>query len=170
MEHAVKSLETIYKGVKFRSRTEARWAVFFDMMNIKWVYEFEGYDLGKLGWYLPDFFLPDFCYNGTFAEVKGKDFTITETKKCYKLCEITGLPVMLLDGLPDIKCYYYFERQKEHLTHYYGLIKADQAEHENRMFVLPGYENKDLTIPEQYYECVGGNYITAVNIAKSYRF
>jgi hypothetical protein len=169
MDNEVKSLETTYKGVKFRSRTEARWAVFFDMLKIKWVYEHEGYDLGKLGWYLPDFFLPDFS-SGTFAEVKGKDFSIKEVKKCYSLCDKTGLPVIMLDGLPSIKCYYYFEKLNNSITHYHGLINADQAAYENRMYVLPGYENKDLTIPELYYDCVGEAFINAVNTAKSYRF
>jgi len=63
----IKAIETKYKGYRFRSRSEARWAVFFDVARIKWEYELEGYDVnGK--WYLPDFFLPDFH---VFFEVKG---------------------------------------------------------------------------------------------------
>jgi len=42
----VKPIETVYSDHLFRSRLEARWAVFFDYMGIKWVYEPEGYDLG----------------------------------------------------------------------------------------------------------------------------
>jgi hypothetical protein len=53
----IKPIETRYKGYLFRSRLEARWAVFFDALGIKWEYEPEGYDLGKAGWYLPDFWL-----------------------------------------------------------------------------------------------------------------
>jgi hypothetical protein len=166
----IKPLETLYKNVSFRSRTEARWAVFFDKMSIEWVYEYEGFDLGKYGWYLPDFYLPNFGYKGMFAEVKGRQFSITETKKCFKLCEITNLPVLLLDGIPDAKCYWYFEKYKDNIEHYYGLIKADQAEEENRIFVMPGYENKDLTISEEYYDCAGETFIGAVEFAKSYRF
>lgn len=48
-------VETRYKGYRFRSRLEARWAVFFDAMGWHWEYEPEGYDLGDDGWYLPDF-------------------------------------------------------------------------------------------------------------------
>lgn len=55
----IKPIETSYKGYRFRSRLEARWAVFFDALNIRWEYEPEGFDLGKYGYYLPDFFLPD---------------------------------------------------------------------------------------------------------------
>ncbi len=51
----IKAIETIYNGYRFRSRLEARWAVFFDALGIKYEYEKEGYDLGELGWYLPDF-------------------------------------------------------------------------------------------------------------------
>lgn len=55
----IKPIETIYKGYKFRSRLEARWAVFFDACNVKWEYEPEGYDLGNGVYYLPDFLLHD---------------------------------------------------------------------------------------------------------------
>lgn len=54
----IKPIETVYKGYRFRSRLEARWAVFFDTLGLKWEYEKEGFDInGK--WYLPDFYLPD---------------------------------------------------------------------------------------------------------------
>ena len=52
----IKAIETRYKGYRFRSRLEARWAVFFDAMNIEWLYEPEGFVLDEdLGPYLPDF-------------------------------------------------------------------------------------------------------------------
>lgn len=50
----MKAIETKYRGVRFRSRTEARWAVFFDAMNWRREYEPEGFEL-KSGRYLPDF-------------------------------------------------------------------------------------------------------------------
>lgn len=54
----MKAIETKYKGYRFRSRLEARWAVFFDALGLQWEYEPEGFDLGAAGWYLPDFYLP----------------------------------------------------------------------------------------------------------------
>lgn len=54
----IKAIETIYNGYRFRSRLEARWAVFFDTLGIEYQYEVEGFDLGNAGWYLPDFWLP----------------------------------------------------------------------------------------------------------------
>ena len=63
----IKAIETLYKGYNFRSRLEARWAVFFDAAGIKWVYEKEGFNIdGK--YYLPDFYLQDFGY----FEVRGR--------------------------------------------------------------------------------------------------
>ena len=69
-----KAIETIYQGCKFRSRLEARWAVFFDNCNADWEYEPEGYDLGGGVYYLPDFLIRnvDGRVDGDlYVEVKG---------------------------------------------------------------------------------------------------
>lgn len=47
-------IPTWYDGVHFRSRTEARYAVFFRSLDIKWDYEVQGFDADGT-WYLPDF-------------------------------------------------------------------------------------------------------------------
>ena len=65
----IKALETEYKGYRFRSRLEARWAVFFDAAGIKYQYEPEGFDLGDGIRYLPDFYLPE---DDVWVEIKGK--------------------------------------------------------------------------------------------------
>lgn len=62
----IKAIDTEYNGMMFRSRLEARWAVFFDAAKIKYEYEPEGFEHDGIR-YLPDFYLPDF---DTFAEVK----------------------------------------------------------------------------------------------------
>lgn len=64
-------IETIYAGCRFRSRLEARWAVFFTTLGVEWEYEPQGYLVGDEGHqrpYLPDFYLPQL---GTWVEVKG---------------------------------------------------------------------------------------------------
>ncbi len=73
----IKAIETRYKGYRFRSRLEARWAVFFDALGYEWQYEVEGYqkDVGndegeRTICYLPDFYLPK---SETWVEVKGGD-------------------------------------------------------------------------------------------------
>lgn len=67
----INAIETRYAGHRFRSRLEARWAVFFDALGVKWQYEPQGYII-KVGErevpYLPDFFLPSLK---TWVEVKG---------------------------------------------------------------------------------------------------
>jgi hypothetical protein len=60
----------VYSGTLFRSRAEARWAIFFDLMGWDWDYEPCHYQLGTLN-YLPDFYLP--CTH-TWVEVKGQTF------------------------------------------------------------------------------------------------
>ena len=86
----LKAIETEYNGYKFRSRLEARWAVFFDAIGIKYEYEAEGYDLGKAGWYLPDFWLPGM---DMFIEVKGQKPTAEEIRKCQELSTQSGKKV-----------------------------------------------------------------------------
>jgi hypothetical protein len=63
-----KPIQTTYAGCLFRSRLEARWAVFFDTLGIEWEYEAEGYETAT-GRYLPDFWLPELRI---WVEVKGK--------------------------------------------------------------------------------------------------
>ena len=63
----IKAIETYYKGYRFRSRLEARWAVFFDALGVRYEYEPEGY-YTQYGGYLPDFFLPG---SSCFVEIKG---------------------------------------------------------------------------------------------------
>lgn len=63
------AIETEYMGHRFRSRIEARWAVAFDAIGIRWAYESQGFEGGGARW-LPDFYLPD-CQ--CWVEVKGLD-------------------------------------------------------------------------------------------------
>ncbi len=54
---AIKPIETHYKGYRFRSRLEARWAVFFESLGLNWEYEKEGFVLPSGKRYLPDFYV-----------------------------------------------------------------------------------------------------------------
>lgn len=54
----IKPIQTAYNGYLFRSRLEARWAVFFDEMGIRYEYEPEGFMMNGHDKYLPDFYLP----------------------------------------------------------------------------------------------------------------
>ena len=51
----IRAIETEYNGYRFRSRLEARWAVFFDALGVEYEYEPEGFELPSGKRYLPDF-------------------------------------------------------------------------------------------------------------------
>lgn len=94
----IKPIETTYKGYRFRSRLEARWAVFLDSFNEPWEYEVEGYALPS-GCYLPDFWLPRlYCW----LEIKGEKPTDEENRLCVDLAYATDRPVAIAWGLPRI--------------------------------------------------------------------
>lgn len=75
----MKAIETRYAGYRFRSRLEARWAVFFQTLGLKWEYEPEGFDLGFGVRYLPDFrvWYPDHP-NPVWFEVKPRLDLVTD--------------------------------------------------------------------------------------------
>lgn len=76
----IKAIETVYNGYRFRSRLEARWAVFFDALGIPYEYEKEGFVLPS-GRYLPDFYLPE---HRCWIEIKPKG---VYDKDSMLLCE-----------------------------------------------------------------------------------
>lgn len=65
MEYEIKSKPTVYNGTKFRSRLEARWACFFDLLGWKWQYE--PFDLN--GW-TPDFIIYGIRDRFVLVEIK----------------------------------------------------------------------------------------------------
>lgn len=90
----LKAIPTHYDGHHFRSRLEARWAVFFNHLEIPYEYEREGYDLDGVR-YLPDFWLPD---QQSFVEVKGELPTEVDQKKARLLALASGKPVYIFIG------------------------------------------------------------------------
>lgn len=78
MMNGIQAIETFYRGIRFRSRLEARWAKLFSELGIDWMYETEGYNIalndGTHIRYLPDFVLRGGsirCPDPLFVEVKG---------------------------------------------------------------------------------------------------
>jgi hypothetical protein len=92
----MKPIETRYKGYRFRSRLEARWAVFFDAVGEGWEYEKEGYET-EAGWYLPDFYLPRLK---VFIEIKGAAPSDDELAKVVALRGGHGCSIVIFQGLP----------------------------------------------------------------------
>lgn len=92
----MKAIETKYKGYRFRSRLEARWAVFFDTLGVKWEYEPQGFEFHDGTRYLPDFWLPDLKL---FLEIKGAAPTEDEFRKAENLRD-GGFSIAIAQGLP----------------------------------------------------------------------
>lgn len=90
----IKSIETRYKGYRFRSRLEARWAVFFDYFDVHYGYENEGYELST-GRYLPDFEI-----DGTIFEVKPVTMGQEEIDKIERFAKESGLGIFVIIGQP----------------------------------------------------------------------
>lgn len=160
-------IPSVFNNVLFRSRLEARWAVFLTELGIDWEYEFEGYNLNGI-WYLPDFYLPNWC-GGTFIEVKPKKFNQIEDNKVRDLCLLTGKRVLKAIGSPSLVFYeiYFPEWYQQFFeidVYYTNFSLHWKADREQRFWVEPSpyeYEIEPKYFPEL---------TNAVRIAKSYRF
>jgi hypothetical protein len=146
----MKAIETIYKGYRFRSRLEARWAVFWDALGIKWEYEPEGYELSDGTRYLPDFWLPQVKMYGEVKPGDTFDGRLTEVKitvpapeweKMRRLAIESMRPVLLLIGVPTNTPYLTMMPEKDGklgyelhcLTTYHGYPYT-----ESRFYASPG--------------------------------
>lgn len=154
--NGLKAIETEYKGYRFRSRLEARWAVFFDACGVKWEYEPEGYDLGDGTYYLPDFLLHGVAVNhATYAEncdiyveVKGQmnDADADKIKRFAEagmpedgMCGLSKTPVLVVGNIPWGETFY-------------GLLDDIQSEAYNDHHGWPNYYN---------FETIDGDYFAA---------
>lgn len=92
----MKALQSTYNGVTFRSRTEGRWAVFFEKVGLAWNYEPEGFSLLS-GNYLPDFFLPEL---NLWFEVKPDKTDLSERARFEELCQASEKRGIIAYGPP----------------------------------------------------------------------
>jgi hypothetical protein len=99
--HVIKPIPTEFNGIKYRSRLEARWAVFFRLLNVDFRYEYEGYSLNS-GWYLPDFWLPSLSL---FVEIKPTIPSAEEQGKCRDLSCVANVTIRVGDPLADVLCH-----------------------------------------------------------------
>jgi hypothetical protein len=117
-------IPTRYKGCLFRSRNEARRAVFFETLRLRWTHEFEGFRIPNCRGYLPDFYIDQWR---SWAEIKSGDPRPEAWAKCRLLCDTTNQFVVLLSGEP------YPERYQAYL-----FIPKDHWEGEPEDFYGPG--------------------------------
>jgi hypothetical protein len=161
----IKVIETAYKGYKFRSRLEARWAVFLDSMDFKWVYEPEGYVLNGTP-YLPDFYLPEL---EIWAEVKPEKFSDAELKLAIDLASETNKSVILLTDIPNFRSYEVVTPTGDKSTYIDDLYLMHYKGHRNRLFWSTGTSNCEDEVHKT--SLMGdSDYFRAVEAARSARF
>lgn len=96
-----KAIETAHGGYLFRSRIEARWAIFFETLGVSFEYEKEGFEFPDGTRYLPDFWLEQ---QQCWFEVKGKEPTEADIHKMKLLVEHTHQKVFIASGpIPNIE-------------------------------------------------------------------
>lgn len=116
----IRAIATRYKGCHFRSRLEARWAVFLDHLGVPWQFETEGYEFPDGTRYLPDFWLPE---SKVFLEIKRDNLDWNERDdaryKAEGLSIYEGQPVLLASGHPGAALFEWYarDRRKSHIPH-----------------------------------------------------
>jgi hypothetical protein len=181
----IKAIETFYKGYHFRSRLEARWAVFFDALGISWKYEVEGYEkevgattvtgeeVTEIMRYLPDFFLPNSRGGGgVYVEVKGDKNALKNNWEHHAQMHDWGgvLPgfhdskgqsnagLLLLSDIPEAsesKIYFH-----PILQHDQGLVKSFAFFAGNRLSVIENSPLAEILSIDPIYglDCSGQNW------------
>jgi hypothetical protein len=94
----IKAIKTKYRNVEFRSRLEARWAVWFDEMEIPWSYEPEGFTVNGEA-YLPDFYTTA-INKGVYIEIKPKGISGREKAKTLRMLDAFDGRLLLISGSP----------------------------------------------------------------------
>lgn len=128
----IKAIETHYNGYRFRSRLEARWAVFFDAAGIKYEYEPEGFTLQNGLCYLPDFYLPE---ENVYVEVKPP--RKGAWKEIQKASHFVGNQItclLLLSNIPEYGPH----------TYYFPVLYFHPVEQELRIRHVPFSGNDEL--------------------------
>lgn len=104
MQSEIKAKPTQYKNILFRSRLEARWAVYFDQLGINWLYEPEYDDVefgGCLILYKPDFYLTDYDLWVEVKAVSIRHLSDNEIRKIVGWAK-NYLEILVLSGPPRI--------------------------------------------------------------------
>lgn len=101
-----------YGGKRFRSKLEAKWAVFLDYLQIQYEYEPRVYNLSNGKGYLPDFYIPS---QDVFLEIKPNKELREEDKEKISLFSNDGSirpTLVVLFGEPEM--------YQDHYFHVYG--------------------------------------------------
>jgi hypothetical protein len=101
--NAIKAIPTLYRGTQFRSRLEARWAIFFDLCRIPWEYEPVKINTGY-GNYIPDFRIGlGESTEKSFVEIKGIAPTESQFERLEVASEDQGAGFLIFGSISDYK-------------------------------------------------------------------
>jgi hypothetical protein len=188
VEKYIKAIETRYNGYRFRSRTEARWAVFFDTIGFKWQYEEEGYELENGRRYLPDFKLVLPSSEIHYIEVKPEQFDSLDDIQIsdYRVFSKTiGSSLTILTGQPSYNAYNMIRPEFEipgnddllasfslcYFQDYEPYIKSVDEEHAELVKLDRNTGHWALDVDDRDAKNqFGRKYVEAVQAAKSARF
>lgn len=105
------TIDTLYNGYTFRTRLEARWAVFFDVIGMKYDYDVESFELNDGTIIHPNFYIHDWgphLYKdepedspmrvGSWVQIFVHEVNEEELKNATFLCSETNKPVFLIWG------------------------------------------------------------------------
>ena len=161
----IKAIETVYNGYRFRSRLEARWAVFFDALGVSYEYEPEGFKLPSGKIYLPDFRVKCYGCRGEisnnpfdlYIEVKGK-MTVYDAERIIEFARAEEF------GLPD-----FLQGHIGYPVLIVGNIPPSGCSHDSSS--VNAYERMDgIDIYPFNYELIDGDYFAAYPAAHNGKF
>lgn len=104
MKYSIHPKQTSYNGINFRSKLEAQWAAFFDLL--KWKYSYEPYELnGKV----PDFIIqcdaPHYNTQSLIIEVKPDIFISHEyQREIYDAYNTINAHILIVSEKPIYEC------------------------------------------------------------------
>jgi len=144
----MEALNTEFRGHYFRSRTEARWAVFFSEVDEEYLYEPQGFDLDGFE-YLPDFWLPDL---EIWVEIKPNDeYSLRELRKAQLLSEKSRNMVAIVCGGPRVERVEIDKESAELLTKY-GTTEGFKENYHIDLCIGPAWDTIDHEQVSTYFE------------------
>lgn len=80
VDYTIAAIPTEYRGIRYRSRLEARWAAFFDELG--WSHTYEPFDLGR---WSPDFLLRNTAPRGADVLIEVKPITEIDRAAAWRM-------------------------------------------------------------------------------------
>ena len=161
-------IPTWYKNYWCRSRLEARWLKFLDVLGIQFNYEHEGFQFQDGTRYLPDVWFP---WINVWAEIKPAELTPSENHKVNLLARLTNRPVLKLIGLPDYRLYETVLWQPDVSEYLPGLHSSLDIEWRPKVYLQQRrLWTEQEPLPILTAEDYSNKYLSALSAAMSARF